>query len=122
MSVDATPLRYAPSILVMQLTWLDFIRRKDLYVVAIFMGLFVVGTVSVRLLGIQSADVARLLMSGGLALSHVLAALLAAAFAARALAEEFEPFVVVDASDEIMLITQGPWEGADVSADGRGTP
>ncbi|MBN1868316.1 ABC transporter permease subunit [Candidatus Sumerlaeota bacterium] len=80
----------SPAGLVFRLTWLDFARRKDLYVVAIFMLMYVVGTISVRMIGIDRASTARFLMSLGLTLSHILAAFLAASFAARCFPEEFE--------------------------------
>ena len=80
--------------LVAQITWLDFVRRKDLYVVAMLMGLFVLAAVAVRIFGLgegaQAAATARFLMSGGLALAHVLAAFLAASFCGRAFPEEME--------------------------------
>lgn len=79
-----------PSMFVMRLTWLDFIRRKDLYVVGIFMALFVLATMTIRIIGIGSESTATFLMSAGLTLSHVLAALVAVSFAARCFPEEFE--------------------------------
>lgn len=75
---------------VVRLTWLDFVRRKDLYVVAIFMLLFVIATIVVRIIGIGRASTARFLMSAGLTLAHFLAAFLAASFSARCFPEEFE--------------------------------
>ncbi|HUT24049.1 MAG TPA: hypothetical protein VM492_06895, partial [Sumerlaeia bacterium] len=40
---------------VARLTWLDFLRRKDFYVVAVFMLLFVLATAVVRIIGIDKA-------------------------------------------------------------------
>ncbi len=82
--------------LVARLTGLDFCRRHDFTIVAMLMGLFVLGTIVIRIIGLNPTDAAafentaRFLMSAGLALSHALAAFLAASFCARSLAEEFE--------------------------------
>jgi ABC-type transport system involved in multi-copper enzyme maturation permease subunit len=78
---------------VFRLTWLDFVRRKDLFVVAIFMAMYVIGTVAIRIIGFEGTNrvsTARFLMSFGLTLSHILAAFLAASFSARCFPEEFE--------------------------------
>lgn len=80
----------SPVGLIVRITSLDFLRRKDLYVVAILMGLFVIAAVTVRVIRVQDADTARFLMSAGLTLSHVLAAILAASFCGRAFPEEFD--------------------------------
>ena len=82
-----------PVSLVIRLTWLDFIRRKDLLVVALFMLLFVAATGVIRLVSSERGmDItsARFLMSAGLTLSHLLAAFLAASFCGRTFPEEFE--------------------------------
>lgn len=88
MSPAATPPN--ATALVARLTWLDFMRRKDFYVVAVFMLIYAVGAIAVRLIGVESADTARFLTSLGLHLGHLLAAFLAASFAARAFPEEFD--------------------------------
>ena len=76
--------------LLIRLTCIDFLRRKDFYVVAVFMLLFVVATIVVRIIGIERASTARFLMSAGLSLSHLLAAVVAATFSARCFPEEFD--------------------------------
>jgi hypothetical protein len=82
--------------LVAKLTGLDFSRRHDFAIVAMLMGLFILATVVIRIIGLNPTDpeafenTARFLMSAGLAFSHVLAAFLAASFCARSLSEEFE--------------------------------
>ncbi|MFP4579734.1 MAG: ABC transporter permease [Candidatus Sumerlaeia bacterium] len=76
--------------LILQATLRDFLRRKDLYVVALLMGIFLIGALAVRVIGVDSPDAAHFLVSAGLTLSGILAAILAAAFASRALPEEFE--------------------------------
>jgi ABC-type transport system involved in multi-copper enzyme maturation permease subunit len=83
-------LSYSPSAFVIRLTWLDYVRRKDLYVVAVFMLLFLIATMTIRIIGIRNDSTAIFLMSAGLTLSHLLAAILAASFSARIFPEEFE--------------------------------
>ncbi len=73
-----------------ELTFLEFARRKDAYVMGILMGLFAIATVVTRMTGIENTATARLLMSSGLALSHLCAAILMAAFCGRLFPEEFE--------------------------------
>lgn len=68
--------------------WLEFIRRKDFYVVSIFSLLFVVGVVVTRIVGVDSASTAKFLMSFGLSLSYLLAAVLAVSMASRQLPAE----------------------------------
>lgn len=79
-----------PTWLVTRLAIVDFIRRKDFYVVAAFMILFAAAALTVRLIGIDKPSTARFLMSAGLGLAHLLSACLAASFGARAMPEEFE--------------------------------
>ncbi len=73
-----------------ELTFLEFSRRKDAYVMGILMGLFAIATIVTRMTGIDNTATARLLMSSGLALSHFFAAILMAAFCGRLFPEEFE--------------------------------
>jgi ABC-type transport system involved in multi-copper enzyme maturation permease subunit len=75
---------------VVQLTGWDLLRRKDMYVMGILMGLYVVGAIVVRVMGVQSVQTAKFLMSLGLTLSQILTALLLAVLCARAFPEEFE--------------------------------
>ncbi len=70
--------------------WLEFLRRKEFYVVVILTFLFVIGVVVVRLVGVESPETAAFLMSFGLSLSYLLAAILAVLIAARQLPEEIE--------------------------------
>jgi ABC-type transport system involved in multi-copper enzyme maturation permease subunit len=78
------------SFFVALLTWLDLVRRKDLYVVLICMMLYVIGTVATRIIGIHDAATAHFLMSAGFSLCGILAALLGISLASRAFPEEFE--------------------------------
>lgn len=77
-------------LLVARTVWLEFLRRKDFYVVLILIGFFVIGIFVVRILGIENPQTARFLMSCGLLLSYALAAILTAATAARQLPDEIE--------------------------------
>lgn len=77
-------------LLIARTVWLEFLRRKDFYVLLIFVGLFVVGTFVVHILGIENEQTARFLMSCGLLLSYVLTAILTVATAARQLPTEME--------------------------------
>ncbi|MFC1600999.1 ABC transporter permease subunit [Candidatus Sumerlaeota bacterium] len=90
--MSARPMRrlLAPTFLVATIAWLDFVRRKDLYVIAIFMLLFVAATFVLRIVGVREQSTAHFLMSAGLTLSHLLAAFVAASFSARAFPEELE--------------------------------
>jgi ABC-type transport system involved in multi-copper enzyme maturation permease subunit len=78
------------ALLIARTVWLEFLRRKDFYVLLILVGLFVVGIMVVRVIGIENPDTARFLMSLGLLLSYSLAAILTAATASRQLPREIE--------------------------------
>ncbi len=77
-------------LLIARTVWLEFLRRKDFYVVLILVGLFIAGALVVRIIGVQNKDTARFLMSLGLLSSYALSAVLTAAIAARQLPEEIE--------------------------------
>jgi ABC-type transport system involved in multi-copper enzyme maturation permease subunit len=76
--------------LIARTVWLEFLRRKDFYVVMILVGMFAVGIVVVRTIGVENPATARFLMSLGLLLSYALAAILTATVAARQLPNEIE--------------------------------
>lgn len=76
--------------LIARTVWLEFLRRKDFYVVMILVGMFVLGMVVVRVIGVENPATARFLMSLGLLLSYGLAAVLTATVAARQLPNEME--------------------------------
>lgn len=76
--------------LIARTVWLEFLRRKDFYVVMILVGLFTMGIVIVRVIGVENPATARFLMSLGLLLSYALAAILTATVAARQLPNEIE--------------------------------
>lgn len=76
--------------LIARTVWLEFLRRKDFYVVLILVGMFTVGIVVIRVIGIENAATARFLMSLGLLVSYSLAAILTVTVAARQLPNEIE--------------------------------
>ncbi len=76
--------------LITRTVWLEFLRRKDFYVVMILVGLFMMGIVVVRVIGVENPATARFLMSLGLLISYTLAAILTATVAARQLPNEIE--------------------------------
>jgi len=75
---------------IFRLSWIDFIRRKDIYVISACMGLFVIGAVTIRFLGVPNRSTALFLMSSGFTLAGVLGIILAASFASRTFPEELE--------------------------------
>ncbi len=77
-------------LLIARTVWLEFLRRKDFYVLLILIGLFVIAIFVVRILGVENPQTARFLMSCGLLLSYTLAAILTAATAARQFPVEME--------------------------------
>jgi len=83
-------MRANPLCLIAWSVWLDFSRRKDFYVIVILIGLFAVGVLAMRAIGVENADAARFLLSCGLGMAGALAAVLTAMFSARVLPEEFE--------------------------------
>lgn len=70
--------------------WIEYLRRKDFYVVLILTGLFALAALIVRTLGIESADEAYFLMSFGLSLAWLLAGVLTIMLASRQLPREFD--------------------------------
>lgn len=70
--------------------WIQSLRRKEFYVVLILAGVYALAALVLRLVGIQSALVARFVAGLGLQLASLLAALLVIVMAARQLAEELE--------------------------------
>jgi ABC-type transport system involved in multi-copper enzyme maturation permease subunit len=70
--------------------WLDFARRKDFFVILFLIGIFALGALAARAIGIDSDSEARFLLSSGLGLAGALAALLTTIFAARSMPEEYD--------------------------------
>ncbi|NQT84794.1 ABC transporter permease [bacterium] len=77
-------------LLIARTAWLESLRRKDFYVLLIFVGLFVGSIFIVRIIGVENPQTARFLMSFGLLLSYALAAILTVTTAARQLPNEIE--------------------------------
>jgi ABC-type transport system involved in multi-copper enzyme maturation permease subunit len=78
------------ALLIARTVWLEFLRRKEFYVLLILIAFFVLGILVVRIIGTDSPATSRFLMSFGLLLSYVFAAILTAATAARQLPGEME--------------------------------
>jgi Cu-processing system permease protein len=70
--------------------WIEFLRRKDFYVVLMFMGPFALAALVAAVVGVKTAAEAEFLMSFGLSLAWLLSALLTASLASRQLPREFE--------------------------------
>lgn len=70
--------------------WIEYLRRKDFYVVLILTGLFVLSALVARALGVRTADEAFFLMSFGLSLAWLLAGVLTIMLASRQLPREFD--------------------------------
>ena len=69
---------------------LEFVRKKDFYVILILGFLFVLGVGTARTIGIESEESAKFLMNLGLSLSYLLAAILAVTMACRQIPAELE--------------------------------
>ncbi len=70
--------------------WIEYIRRKDFYVVLILTSLFALISLGFQTIGIKTADEAYFLMSFGLTLAYLLAGFLTIMMASRQIAREFE--------------------------------
>ena len=70
--------------------FIEFLRRRDFYIMLILLALYLMGVVVMRIIGVEDAYTARFLMGLGLSLSASLAAILTAVFMARELPDEFE--------------------------------
>lgn len=74
-------------------TWsvfIEFARRRDFFIMLILLGLYLVGMLAMRVIGVDNDHTARFLMGLGLSFSASLAAILTAVFMARELPEEYE--------------------------------
>lgn len=76
--------------LIAKTVWIQALRRKDIYVVMILALIFAFWVVVTRIVGIDSAATASFLMSLGLSVSYILAAVVTAGMASRQLPGEFE--------------------------------
>jgi ABC-type transport system involved in multi-copper enzyme maturation permease subunit len=75
------------------ITWsglLEIKRRKDVYVLSILIGLYLVFVLVTRIVGIDSEETARFLLNLGLSVAFFLAAVLTASAAGRQLSSEWE--------------------------------
>ncbi len=70
--------------------WIEYIRRKDFYVVLILTSLFALISLGFQTVGVKTADEAYFLMSFGLTLAYLLAGFLTIIMASRQISREFE--------------------------------
>lgn len=70
--------------------WLEVLRRKDMYVLLMFMGLFMVYAVAARVVGIDDDATATFLLNLGLTMAYVLAHILTLLLALRQIPTEIE--------------------------------
>jgi len=70
--------------------WLELLRRKDVYVLLMFMGLFVVYAMAARVVGIDDDATATFLLNLGLTMAYVLAHILTLLLALRQIPVEIE--------------------------------
>jgi len=83
-----SPLR--GSMLVGRGIWIELIRRKDLYVLAILMGFFALGALGATIVGIENADTATFLLNLGMSLAYYAAHGLALTLMARQVPDDIE--------------------------------
>lgn len=70
--------------------WIEYIRRKDFYVVLILTGLFALAALAARMIGIKTAAEAEFLMSFGLTLAYLLTGVVTINLASRQIPREFD--------------------------------
>jgi ABC-type transport system involved in multi-copper enzyme maturation permease subunit len=70
--------------------WIQTFRRREIYVGAILLGLYALAALVLRIVGIESPQVARFVAGLGLQLAALLAALLVIVMGVRSVAEELE--------------------------------
>ena len=80
----------SPIWLISKATWLEFLRRRDLYVVLIFMAIFLMIVIATRIVGIKSNEEVRFLLNLGLTISFFLAGILAVFASVRQIPDEIE--------------------------------
>lgn len=85
---QGVPLRPLPHLV--RQVWIQAVRRNEIYVIAILLGLYAVGALVMRLIGIGSAQSARFITDLGLQLGSMLSSLLVILMGARQLAMELE--------------------------------
>jgi ABC-type transport system involved in multi-copper enzyme maturation permease subunit len=76
--------------LIARAVFLELLRKRDLYVVFLLMGVFVIGALFVNIVGIENAATATFLLNLGLTLAYYAAHILTLLLAARQLPNEIE--------------------------------
>ncbi|MGI8906769.1 MAG: ABC transporter permease subunit [Candidatus Sumerlaeaceae bacterium] len=93
MSLAGAPTHSAPRSavgLLINSVFLENIRRREFYVLLLFMGLFLLGAIVVRIVGIENAATANFLLNLGLTLAFGFAKLITLLTAARQFPDEME--------------------------------
>lgn len=70
--------------------WIELVRRKDLYVLGMLMGIFALGVLAAMIVGIEEASTANFLLNLGLSLAYYCAHILALTLMARQIPDELE--------------------------------
>jgi ABC-type transport system involved in multi-copper enzyme maturation permease subunit len=104
--------------LVMRGVFVELVRRRDLYVLLMLMGLFVLGVAAVRVVGIENASTGTFLLNLGLSLAAIPAQIMTILVAARLIPEEMEnrtiyPLLAKPVRREEFVV--GKWLAASVA-------
>ncbi|MCX7049095.1 MAG: ABC transporter permease [Candidatus Sumerlaeota bacterium] len=88
---DAAIRKAAPAVwLIAKTVWIEAIRRKDLWAVAVLMGIYLVAAIALEIVRGDSPLETQFVFNLGLTVSYYLAGILTALFAARQMPEEME--------------------------------
>lgn len=98
-----------PCFLVARSVWLEFVRRKDFYVLLIFVLLFAAAVLAMRSIGIEGPETAAFLLSCGMGLAGALAAILTAAYSARTVRQDLEGRAILPLLAKPVGRTQWLW-------------
>lgn len=89
-SIPLEPARLRPVPHLVRAVWLETLRRNEMWVLALLLGLYVVAALILRIVGIESAQMARFIRGLGFDLGGLLASLIVIVTAARQLPTEIE--------------------------------
>lgn len=84
------PAAQSPVLLILKAVLLETVRRREIYVLLLLMGLFLLGAVVVRIVGVQNAATGTFLLNLGLTLAVAFAKLITLLTAARQFPDELE--------------------------------
>lgn len=89
-SLPIAPVRLRPIPHLIRAVWIESLRRNEMWVLALMLGLYVIAALVLRIVGIESAQTARFIRGLGFDLGGLLASLLVIVTAARQLPTEIE--------------------------------